>query len=120
MKKKKEQAPEFSIETFLSGKENMHTQLYVEDCLDEDKNLLQYYYDSKTGDILKEHLFGNYVQVRFMENGERKAINIHRLVALTFVPNPKNFPIVNHKDENKLNNRADNLIWVENNVSKVN
>ena len=67
--------------------------------------------NSKTGDILKEHLFGNYVQVRFMENGERKAINIHRLVALTFVPNPKNFPIVNHKDENKLNNRADNLEW---------
>ena len=42
MKKKKEQAPEFSIETFLSGKENMHTQLYVEDCLDEDGRLISF------------------------------------------------------------------------------
>ena len=36
---------------------------------------------------------------------------IHRIVAKTFVPNPDNLEIVNHKDENKLNNRADNLEW---------
>ena len=37
--------------------------------------------------------------------------SVHRLVATYFVPNPNNFPIINHKDENNLNNRADNLEW---------
>ena len=36
---------------------------------------------------------------------------IHRLVAIHFIPNPKNKPEVNHKDENPLNNYIDNLEW---------
>lgn len=36
---------------------------------------------------------------------------IHRLVAILFVDNPLCVNEVNHKDENKLNNRADNLEW---------
>lgn len=36
---------------------------------------------------------------------------IHRLVAYTFIPNPNNYPVINHKDENKLNNNVDNLEW---------
>lgn len=33
------------------------------------------------------------------------------IVASVFIPNPDNLPYVNHKDENKLNNRADNIEW---------
>lgn len=36
---------------------------------------------------------------------------VHRLVALTFIPNPNNYSSVNHKDENKRNNHVDNLEW---------
>nr|QBK85717.1 MAG: HNH endonuclease [Marseillevirus LCMAC101] len=39
-------------------------------------------------------------------------ISIHRLVALAYIPNLENLPIVNHKDGDKLNNRSDNLEWV--------
>ena len=41
--------------------------------------------------------------------GERESV--HRLVAMTFIPNPKNYPDVNHKDENKANNVVSNLEW---------
>lgn len=37
---------------------------------------------------------------------------VHRMVAQTFLPNPLNLPVVNHKDTNILNNHVDNLEWV--------
>lgn len=45
------------------------------------------------------------------ENGKRKKERLHRLVAIAFLDNPNNYPQVNHKDENKLNNAVSNLEW---------
>ena len=42
---------------------------------------------------------------------QRKNFYIHRLVATAFIPNPKNFGYVNHKDYNKSNNNVSNLEW---------
>ena len=36
---------------------------------------------------------------------------IHRLLAIKYIPNPNNYPIINHIDGNKLNNSIDNLEW---------
>lgn len=44
-------------------------------------------------------------------NGETKPMLIHRLVAMAFIPNPNNYPQVNHKDEDVTNNSVDNLEW---------
>ena len=44
-------------------------------------------------------------------NGKTKHITIHRLVAINFIHNPNNLPVVNHIDENKLNNNVNNLEW---------
>lgn len=54
-----------------------------------------------------------YCRVCLSKNGCGKCINIHRLVAQVFIPNPDNLPQVNHKDEDKTNNVADNLEWCD-------
>ena len=67
--------------------------------------------------VLKERIMTpckdkkGYLFVQLFKNGNFKCARIHRLVALTFLPNPENLPQVNHKDENKQNNCLSNLEW---------
>lgn len=41
----------------------------------------------------------------------RKNVRVHRIVAQAFIPNPNNYPCVNHKDFNRQNNNVENLEW---------
>lgn len=69
-------------------------------------------WSNKTNKFLKASttLTGyKYVQL-FNDNGHQNKL-IHRLVAFAFIPNPLNLPQINHKDENKANNKLDNLEW---------
>ena len=62
--------------------------------------------------ILKQSFERNgYVRVGLSRDGKVKLYYVHVLVAQAFIANPDNLPEVNHKDENKLNNKASNLEW---------
>ena len=61
--------------------------------------------------ILKKRIVKGYYGVELNVDGAAKGISVLRLVALAFIPNINNWPCVNHKDENPLNNRIENLEW---------
>lgn len=54
---------------------------------------------------------GGYIYVGLTKDGRKRNLKMHRLVAAAFIPNPDQLPEVNHKDEDKTNNRTDNLEW---------
>jgi hypothetical protein len=68
------------------------------------------------GKLLKQGKYNsksNYRGVALCKEGISTKHSVHRLVALAFIPNPENLPEINHKDENKQNNRVDNLEWCD-------
>lgn len=83
--------------------------------LGEVKSVARYtrFGNCKTDKILKPQLIGQYLAV-YIYNRETKKMKweyVHRLVAKAFIPNPDNLPEVNHKNEDKLDNRVENLEW---------
>ena len=44
-------------------------------------------------------------------SGPRLSCRVHRLVAAAFIPNPNNYPCVNHIDHDRQNNDVGNLEW---------
>lgn len=61
--------------------------------------------------ILRQFYIHGYCAVNLYKDKKMKSVRVHRLVAKAFIPNPYNYPCVNHKDENRKNSRADNLEW---------
>lgn len=53
----------------------------------------------------------NYYRVCLKSHQKNKYISIHRLVAEAFLPNPNDYPVINHKDTNTFNNAVSNLEW---------
>lgn len=50
-------------------------------------------------------------RIELSKNGVQKIFSVSRLVAVAFVPNPKNLPNVCHNDDNPINNFPNNLFW---------
>ena len=64
------------------------------------ENILQGFYSPK-----------GYVRVLLTKDTKNKTYMIHRLVAEAFIPNPNNFPQINHIDGIKNHNNVENLEW---------
>ena len=76
---------------------------------------------SSTGEVWSEKSKGflkqktnkdGYNEVTLHVNGDRLYRKVHRLVAMAFIPNPNNLPIVHHRDGDPSNNDDSNLKWV--------
>ena len=92
-----------TVETFLSvpGYEG----LYEVSNLGNVKSL-------RSGKLMKKSKNNvGYEMLTLTKDKTQKTYLIHRLVALTFIPNPENLEEINHKDEVKTNNCVENLEW---------
>ena len=69
-------------------------------------------FSTKNNIVLKPNILrSGYCQYSLYKNGKRHLLLGHRIVAEAFIPNPNNYPIINHKDECKTNNNVENLEW---------
>lgn len=79
------------------------------------------FYNSKGRQLKQFHRCKGYLGV----NLHKISYYVHRLIAEEFIPNPNNYPQVNHIDKNRINNMIDNLEWcspqqnVEHSLAKV-
>lgn len=74
-------------------------------------------FSKRTNKILKFSSAGEYLTISTKIGGKKgKSVNlkVHRMVAIAFVENADNKPMVNHIDGNKKNNNASNLEWTTN------
>ena len=73
----------------------------------------------KSNKSLRAHDNGHgYKTVCLCIDGKPKTYYVHRLVASAFVENPNDYPEVNHIDEDRGNNRAENLEWCTSKYNK--
>lgn len=94
-------------------------EVYMYKQIEFDNELWDYYvyddgriYSLKSKKFLSPDTSTGYARVLLCHNGIHKRFNVHKLVGLFFIPNPENLPIINHKDNNILNNHVDNLEWI--------
>lgn len=66
---------------------------------------------SKGGLLTPSKGKNGYYVVNLVKNGKSKFFLCHRIIAEAFIPNPNNYPYINHIDGNKQNNNISNLEW---------
>jgi hypothetical protein len=72
------------------------------------------------GRIIKPQLNNcGYLTVRINRDSKKKSFFVHRLVGLAFIPNPENFPQLNHISGVKTDNCVENLAWVNNSMNAL-
>ena len=67
----------------------------------------------KKNSIIKPYINNKrYLRICLRKDKQKKQYSIHRLLAIQFIPNPNDYPLVDHIDNNKLNNDLENLRWI--------
>ena len=81
------------------------------------KSMQRYVKNKSSKRVVKEKMLKNqinnkgYYSVILRKNGKTFTKTVHRLIAIAFIENKNNYPCINHKDGNKLNDKLDNLEW---------
>jgi len=65
----------------------------------------------RRGGYLVHRIYCGYNKVCLYDGNRHKLIKVARLIALIFIDNPNNYPIINHIDGNKLNDNINNIEW---------
>lgn len=71
------------------------------------------YNHTKQEHILKPSISKGYLRVCLSKDGKHYMKFVHRLVAEAFLPNPLNLPCINHINEDKTDNRLQNIEWCD-------
>ena len=70
--------------------------------------------NKKRNIIMKPRNDRGYLRIGLTKNGKQIKYFIHRLLAIQFIDNPNKYELVDHNDNNKLNNDLENLRWINN------
>lgn len=77
------------------------------------------YFVSKEKLLKPNPLAKGYLQVDLKVDKKRHPRQIHRLVAEAFIPNPNDYPQINHINGRKYDNRVENLEWCDNSMNQI-